>query len=323
MAGDAWANAWARHLPSAASRPLLPWETPGLALIFGSGPITTMLQDPAAVPLPRAPPLPMVGQVKRKEPEDLEESAPRGPAALRRPTVPLRNEEDERTAVLKVWMGIVRVILGGSTVGQQLGDLTEEGAMEILRNVFALKATGTLARRATAWTLAGKWASQFVGSPSFSPLSEGLVYTYIEDLRVTGAPPTRAQSFIEALHFVKGTVGMDYDAAEVISPRVRGAAFRSWELKRITVKATPLSVVFITALEEYLCDVANDLVLREAAGFILFTVFSRSRAGDAARITKEPAIDPGDDEGEYLETVAFRGKSIRGMRNPVVLDLLK
>ena len=45
---------------------------------------------------------------------------------------------------------------------------------------------------------------------------------------------------------------------------------------------------FVAALEEYLCDVASDLVLREAAGFILFTVFSRFRAGDAARITKEP-----------------------------------
>ena len=223
MAGYVRSNAWARHLPSSSSRPQLPWETPGLAMIFGSGRIPmALLPDPVDIPLPRAPPLPVVGQVKRKEPEEPVEVAPRGPAALRRPGVPRINEEDEREAVLKVWLGIVRVILGECTVGKQMDDLDDIGAVEILKNVFALKATGTLSRRASAWTLAGKWASQLVGSPSFSPLSESLVYAYIEDLRVTGAPPTRAQSFIEALHFVKGTVGLDYDEAEIVSPGCAG-----------------------------------------------------------------------------------------------------
>ena len=74
-------------------------------------------------------------------------------------------------------------------------------ATGILENAFAEKATGTLSQRLSAWTLAGAWARQHLGTASLAPLQEAVLYSYFEDLRISRAPATRPQSFIDALFF--------------------------------------------------------------------------------------------------------------------------
>ena len=66
-------------------------------------------------------------------------------------------------------------------------------------------------------------------------LTEPLLYTYVETSRKQAAPSTRAQSFGEAVGLAKGTFCCNYDLDSVVSARVKGAAYSSWETRRVTI----------------------------------------------------------------------------------------
>eukprot|EP00969_Alexandrium_andersonii_P128857 5694840-Alexandrium_andersonii.AAC.1 len=75
----------------------------------------------------------------------------------------------------------------------------------------------------------------------------------------------RAQSFIEALHFCAGTLGLK-GVDELLSPRVRGSAQRAWMQKRLTRKDPPVPARWVAKLEELVCN-ADSLVDRVLCGF--------------------------------------------------------
>ena len=192
--------------------------------------------------------------------------------------------------------------------------MEEEAAQDVLSNIFADKAANTLSRRATSWTLFLKWHLRELGADFNGVLTEPLVYTYVETLRKQAAPATRAQSFIEAVGFAKGTIGCNYDVDSVVSARVKGAAYRSWETKRVTIRAEPMKVHLVAALEAYVYGEAHVLEDRETAGFVIYVTMARIRAGDAARTTQEPSLDCGEQDDGYAEAEAHKGKTIRGRK---------
>ena len=133
------------------------------------------------------------------------------------------------------WRVVIAIFGNECSTGRQLADMEEEAVQDVLSNIFADKAANTLSRRATSWTLFLKCHLREPGADFNGVLTEPLVYTYVETLRKQAAPATRAQSFSEAVGFAKGTICCNYDVDSVVSARVKGAAYSSWETKRVTI----------------------------------------------------------------------------------------
>ena len=73
------------------------------------------------------------------------------------------------------------------------------------------------------------------------PINEEVVYNYLVDMCHSGAPATRAQSFLEALRFAGGVIGQKVPA-DIFSGRVRGAAARAYSRLRARKPAELLPV---------------------------------------------------------------------------------
>ena len=98
------------------------------------------------------------------------------------------------------------------------------------------------------------------------------------------------------------------------TPQARGLVSRGLKRKRDTVKRDPYPVKLVRSWESMVADVAEqeDLTKETIAkcvfiGFILRTIHSRSRFGDAARVSMEPKLDIADGRG-FVETAAKFGE---------------
>ncbi|CAK0898636.1 unnamed protein product [Prorocentrum cordatum] len=237
--------------------------------------------------------------------------AARREALLRAPAVPA-SEHEEREMRLRQWEVIAKAAGPHCRLNRDAERLDPAAAAELLRNVFADKATSTLAKRGCSMALFLRWAGQALGGVQAAfPLTEQVVYDYVEYLRKDGAPATRARSFVEAVWFSSGTVGIEVEAT-IGSARVQGAVARSWATKRLTVKARPLAVRHVRMLE-ILAKSGSPPRVRVEAGFLCELVHARGRALDIARITAEPYLDVVDGKG-FIEVVAAKSKTTRGLK---------
>ena len=115
------------------------------------------------------------------------------------------------------------------------------------------------------------------------PLSE-VVFKYLDDFLQEGAPPTRAQSFTEALNFAKGHVGLQGVPGALSSRRVHGAVLASFARKDVRKQRSPFTKSEVVSLEFFMVDesaspdMERDKIL---AGFALFCLYTRTKVGDA------------------------------------------
>ena len=156
-------------------------------------------------------------------------------------------------------------------------------------------------------------------------VTEELVYAYLSHVRSIGAPPSRAQSFIEALRFSAGVIGLSL-SDNFCSARVRGVAARSLAAAGTRKQAPPLSVAAVCALES-MATTAGDLDMRYAAGFLCFLVHARARAAEAARtagpLTADFVLSPdGAVKSGYVEVLAHCTKTATGKRRRLALPLV-
>jgi len=152
----------------------------------------------------------------------------------------------------------------GGCLGSAQTQAEEEASIE---DAFRGKATSTLERRAVSIRLFLRWAAVAVPGKQV-PLEEGTLYRYARALAEENAPPTRAQSMLEAVRFVSGTWGCDLKLEELISARVLGATQASSDRKRLLKQRPPLQACTVAKLEAYLFSGApvHDRIL---AGFVL------------------------------------------------------
>jgi hypothetical protein len=262
-----------------------------------------------------APPLPQMAVPRRLPPVpedfDMDKVPAPGERILKEPTffgykdnrVQTEVEEaddEERQRALRVWWAIL------GQMGESSGlwkTMPEESiaAGRSLAHALENKSTGTLTKRAAAIAQFTKWAAEQGVAPF--PVTEEVAYAYVDDLGATRAPATRAVSFKEALGFAKGALGLVGAERALGSARFRGAVFSSFKRKRITVKAVVWKAAEVDKMEAIVCgaaglgeegtDLTSGLTLQEAVlvGFVLFTLHTRSRFGDSARIQAEPILD--------------------------------
>ena len=122
------------------------------------------------------------------------------------------------------------------------GEISDE-----LRVIFAGKHHATMSKRLGALSLFAKWCHK--GKRSAFPLLEGTAFAYLKTAATQA--PTRGQSFVSAVAFAKGCVGL-HGAREVLeSIRCSGAMYAGLETKKCPEQATPLTVDMVGKLERW------------------------------------------------------------------------
>ena len=181
---------------------------------------------------------------------------------------------------------------------------------------FFGKPASTLAKRACSLRLYVRWAH---ASESMAfPLSEEVVFKYLDDFLQEGAPPTRAQSFTEALNFAKGYVGLQGVLDALGSRRVHGAVLASFACKDVRKQRSPLTKAEVVSLELIMMDesispdMERDKIL---AGFALFCLYTSTRVGDASRISVEPTVDLRPDGSGYINSGMLEHKTSSCVRS--------
>ena len=191
------------------------------------------------------------------------------------------------------WMALLKfrnLVLAEPSVtalGQSLLDKPGRMVMETeisstFRDVFAEKATPTLAKRASAlWRYAQWIAKNGMGNPL--SYTEEKVYRYVQHL--DGGPATSAESFLQAVRFGIHLLGVRVVSMEgIISARVKGCAGRQFASKKPLKQAVPLSRMMAEALEREAAkgDVRSYTTL--VAGQLAFCLHSCCRFSDSLHI---------------------------------------
>ena len=184
------------------------------------------------------------------------------------------------------WRWIAELAGSASAVFRVMEQAPEHEAAQVLQDACYSKSTATLLKRGGSMLLYAEWAG---GGVCF-PFTEARIYQYVAHLRQEGALATRASSFLEAVVFTVTLLGIDCEPGATVTARVKGAALASYDRKRLTQQAPPLTVGLVKALEVAVSK-ASEATDRSVAGFALFVVFSRARLSDAARADSEPCMD--------------------------------
>ena len=230
-------------------------------------------------------------------------------------------DDELRALALGEWRKLVRGMGSASTLFVQMGG-DESVADATFMAAFYGKPGSTLMKRAVALRLYERWAATAGLDPW--PLKEAQVFQYLRFLVSERAPPTRGQSFREALGFARGFVGLAGVEDVLGSRRVAGSVQEGLDRREIRRQRPPLTASMVMRLEAFMVDASREQ--RVVAGFVLFCLHGRARVGDALRADVEPKLDIpeasstfGFVEGGLLKhKTSFRNRSM--LRLPVVAD---
>ena len=264
--------------------PTFPWENGPVSWILGNGGGTELWQGLGSVQhlsvsgfVPERP-APPVDVIKHDIPRVFW-------SAVRSRTAGLdfsAQQDYERRKALIRWKLIIYETMEHCSSGTLLAQSVmagEEAIQCFLEDLFAGKATQTMNKRASSILRFLKWASQrgFV----VLPLQESSVYGYMTWLKTEGAPTT-GQSFVEALRFCHGVIGLHGVMTVLESRRIVGSARLMFERKPPPRQRDPLTVEQLKVLES-LSATAETLQDRIMAGSLCFMIHARLRASDMAR----------------------------------------
>jgi len=214
----------------------------------------------------------------------------RGPRA-KRPRLAADSPADPdaaaRASVLGSWVSVLR------RLGRDQFDFapsTDFDGEELLDDVAAVlfgKATSTLQKRIQSLESFLWWCEP---AGCAQNLSLATCKRYLVELRDSGAAPSKAQSFREALAFAHGHFGLTGGDALVSDRVLRGLAWQSLARRSDRRQAAPMPVDLVRALEEFVCDnkPEPEVVI---AGAILYCLHARMRFGDLVRMDREPVLD--------------------------------
>jgi hypothetical protein len=227
---------------------------------------------------------------------------------------------EERQKSLLAWAGIVRLGPDAWKVGRQAQTEAAndpDRAMMILSDTLQSKAVSTLNQRSSSMNMFARWLRLRRDGPPW-PLHEQEAYAYLVDLRESRSPATRAQRFLEAVHFSHFILGLDVQEGLLSSRRLSGAALTSFSRKRMLTQRVELTVEQISKLEAFVCDEAEKvkaqpprpgnsvpaLFVAVATGTLLFALHTRARWGDLYAVSSEPVVEGGyvDAQTSYHKT---------------------
>ena len=272
----------------------LPWETGVLSDIFGSGERLSLPSVPLQ-PVDAVLGLGMAQAPSQVQPLSLPQlSSPCFERAVRKldDLGYFTNKNLQREKACGVWMDLLSVSWDSSTAGVQIReslrkDPSGDESVEILKAVFGTKSPGTVLKRAASVRTFVRWYerlfSQFDWSPLPFPFTEEAVWKYFLHLREGRQSNLRGYTvpgaFLEALRFVKYTVGLGGVDEVLCSRRILGIAAIEKSLKGPVKQAPPLSLRHVKKLHEILDSGPCDMD-RLGAGAFLLCLYARARWSD-------------------------------------------
>ena len=305
-----------------------PWERGFVGIVLGTVPSilprppVPLPPPPMAEPAPPPPTPPGSKPIWKSAVSDhLYSMAGRRRVPVRKPWPD--QADDERARALDIWVRICDQIPPGVSKLVAQADAEEEAdRYQVFVNAFSEKAPATMAKRGGSILAFLRWAR---ASPFQAfPLDEHVVYKYVEEARVNGAAATMPQAFMEALPFMATALGIDLPADVVKSSRIRGSVCRTFDRKRLTEKASPLTKDEVISLELGAIHLPS-VVDRVISGTFAYATGARQRVGDLSRICLEPMLDLDAEGHGYIEVAASelktgRGRAKRRRGLPVVAD---
>ena len=225
-----------------------------------------------------------------------------------------RNNQSE-LAITK-WLCVLQAYLLASTTGRQIVHLGKnmvqsEAARQIVRAVVGVRSPTTAINRANCMLRFYRWVADETGS-SFHPLSEQVVWDYLNALQSKQAAPSTGSSLLSAFRYAKYVFGFSTLDNILLSNRIKGLTDIMFVNKRYLKQAKVLTVAQVCELHrlaknEGLCDVD-----RAAVGYLLVALYGRCRHSDLACV--EDIIHDLDDTGGYLEIRTSIHKTSRSVQ---------
>ena len=256
----------------------LPWEMGFAAMVMG--PTTPWEALMSSYDVPAEENLAKVDTEKVQEIEDDESDHGFAGAFLGGSKVRQSMQDEakqEREKEIERWMVVVHALGDESPMGKMIdceGD-------RVVHDIFAKKKTGTLKTRCVAMMLYIRWAQSKNLSPF--PLTVATVYSYVDELRKSGAPATRASSFRSALAFIKGTLNVKGVDAILDNSAISGSCHRSYVTKRVLKQRDALTTDQVMTLETVV-EHGQTLAEKVFAGHCLMCTYGRLRFGDSQGI---------------------------------------
>ena len=190
----------------------------------------------------------------------------------------------KRVAAVEQWWDLISISLEASTVGRKVIDEAdvdsyEAYGRELLDACFGLKSPDTLKKRFLSLKSFSDWCEVNVGQ-HWIPLRESHAWQYIRYLKATGAPATKASTFMEAVRFCWFIVGVDGGDEIMSSLRAKGLSSQLFVTKRPWRPADLLTVNEVIRLHNFLEDSGQNLVDRIVTGHLLHLLYVRARWSD-------------------------------------------
>ena len=189
-----------------------------------------------------------------------------------------------RSEAITAWWELLVTAITCSTVGGQATvDATSDSiAMvgeELLDACFSLKSPGTLWKRLYGIKSFYSWHLEHVG-PAWLPMREMTAWSYVKHLRDSGAPPTKAATFLESCRFAWFILGVDGAGSIESSLRIKGISAQMKAKKRAWQPAGILTLAEVRKLHSVLEDVNRHITDRLLCGHALHLLYGRSRWSD-------------------------------------------
>ena len=219
------------------------------------------------------------------------------------------HREAQLQKALKHWLVIISTWSNTVEFVQCISGCDSVNAQLImLGDVFRGKAPGTLSKRANSMKILCEQLER-VGT-SF-PCTEAALYGVLCELRSQGSAASRSKGILEAIAFVRYTMGIVECDALLRGKRCWGAATVDVPLQRN--QASPLQVKELEKLHSVL-EKSSDIWDRMFCGTVLFVVYSRARWSDAQH---GASIVFDEDLGviHYVEVVTSLHKTMRALQH--------
>ena len=213
-------------------------------------------------------------------------------------------------SALKLWYIVVCRWDEACAFRIQLHDLyMEEGALQMLSDIFSGKSAHTLQKRVLAVMKMCDYADQL--GVSF-PWGESDMYNFICSERNGGAPVSRLKGFMQAVTFCRYVLEVQGLQPILNSARCKGATKAKTVKER--VQASPLKVGELQKLHQILNN-AGHIWDRIFSGAVLFCTYARARWGDLMRASA--VIPDFDKRGKlcYLEARVGQHKTMHAQQH--------
>ena len=278
----------ALSLLRSSKRVKMPWESGPLAPIFSRDNFNQRFDvTPSQIGLADVlNPCPKVQRVS-SEPAVME--APLEYVRKRIACTSYNVQDDElRSRALNHFRVLVSLDLHATVIGESMlncvGSLdASTDVLQVLSDALSSKATGTLLKRSSSLWRWANWLAATDRGTCFNQ-TEDTVYQYMNHLRDSGAAPTAASHFVEALRFSNQVFRFKKMSLEsILTSRVTGAAHSMFLHKRKLQQAPAFTVEAVGIFEDLCNEDPRDHV-RVICGAILFCIFACIRWFDAMRI---------------------------------------